>query len=202
MLPPALRATLRRGYYALCFPRLPDADPGPLTDATAAALRALVEVVVEAPDPEAPDRVRTTIPIDLARYEVLFRRRAASVRGWLSLSGQLAADLDARAARTGGRSFAACDVAARRAVAARLFGAVGVVRWSRVAASLFHRRTLRSRDHVIAPALLLYSRTDALLRVGYDLEHWPGRPAGLESYQRPQGSHCSQGPHRSHRPHG
>jgi len=53
----AIRAALRRGYHATCFPRLADHPTGPLPETSAATLRALAEVVVE-----SPGMARTTVP--------------------------------------------------------------------------------------------------------------------------------------------
>jgi hypothetical protein len=152
------------------WPEIEATVPGPVTDATVAALVTASGTIIG----------RRIEPLHYAEY---FRWRAEHLPGYRTLYERFASEVDRAARRTAGCPFADCSEsvrvrmlsAARRARSPRgvtdaVWMAVGGRTWAAYNFFIFDE------------ALALFAETDAWVLLGY--EGWPGEPRGLDRYRR------------------
>jgi hypothetical protein len=149
-------------------PSLTDSEPGPLTSGTWEALLALPNALV--------DR-----EVDRERYREFFRFRTESLRGYRTLYESFASDVESRAARLTGRSFADSTAEDRRTVLQDLGLTPGLMSPWRALVS--PRELLRYDHFIVREVLQFFSATDAWVHAGYGA--WPGQLRTLEYYLSP-----------------
>ena len=150
-----------RIYDALKNPGLRDATTGLLDVGALRALLATTEALVVA-------------AVETSHYEDLFRWRAENLGGYRALYERFAAVVDRAAKEAGKPDFASCDMKLRREILQRMK--------SRAYAVVFERDELRFETYIFRQILVLFSRTDAWILLGY--ESWPGTPRGLQAYAK------------------
>ena len=157
-------------YQQLLSPNLEDAPTGPLS---AQALSRLLEAT----------RAVTGVPVQISHYEDFFRWRAENLRGYKALYEQFAEALEHRARRSVGCDFVDCS----RQMQQKILEQVPQIRdssprWDKVRVSIIERNWLLFDRYIVRDILLLFSKTDAWILLGY--EAWPGTPRGLDRYRQ------------------
>lgn len=160
---------VRRLARGAASPALPEAEPGPIEEATLhtllAVARALVDGAARSP-----------------RYAELFRSRAERVPGYLRLYRRFARRLERESATSAGRPVAFEDLPPERA--RRLVDRLAPPgRLARLTLGLAGDERALFRARVSLEVLELYAATDAWTALGYGA--WPGRPRGLRDYRQP-----------------
>src|SRR5262245_5068491 len=163
-----LLAPFRALYDRLLTPALEDADTGPLS---ARALNALTVAT----------RTLAGVSVQITHYEDFFRWRAENLRGYKTLYEQFPAALDHRARRSVGCDFADCSASMQRTILENVPQVRSAnTRLDKVRVSVLERDWVLFDRYIVREILLLFSKTDAWILLGY--EAWPGTPRGLDRY--------------------
>ena len=172
---------LKNAYMAVAYPALAPEIRGRLDAVTIRALDATAEALLGFPAPP--------------RYRRYFEWHATHVAGYRAIYRSFADYLANRARTDHGMAFSDCSRGQKRAILSAVLDAradhklgtdLGRI-WRGVA-----RKDLVQYDaYILREILDLYAKTDAWLAIGYDA--FPGKPAGLDGYQRPPGLERNDG---------
>lgn len=156
-----------------------DREPGPLSEDTARSLVSAATALLGE-------------PLEVSHYGGFFRWRAENLPGYRGLYERFAAAGGEAAARVHGRDFSACTPSQRSVLLESIAPLSGFAPWwnkVRVRSGQSVASGFLFQEFLVAEVLELFSRTDALVRLGY--EDWPGVPRGLSRYQFPPADRLS-----------
>ena len=161
------RAWLRPLYYRLIQPEFPsDTSAGPLRPHALQTLVSATETILGK-------------NLNKSRYEDFFRWYAENIRGYKVFYEGFTDNLDNKAKWFGVSDFIGSDEAVKRRILEMIFqNRKG--RLQNIRAGIFERNGLLAYNYFRKPILILFSKTDAWILLGY--ASWPGTPRGLDKY--------------------
>ncbi len=153
-------------FEKLVAPVLQDSSKGELSAQAVQTMLAVTETIA--------------VPsIDKGHYEDFFRWRSKNLPGYKRLYEQFVTTINYLARRRFVCDFADCDIVKRRRV---LLENIPTDKLGKLRMSIFKKDWMLFEKYIFREILSLFSRTDALVLLGY--RTWSGRPRGLSKYRQ------------------